>query len=220
MPRTSGGTYQQPTGTAAVSSTAISSSEYNTLISDLGTEITNSLDRYGRAAMLAALQMGGFKITGMANGSASSDGATVGNVSALIPSGTAMLFAQSAAPTGWTQVTTANDAALRIVSGATGGTLTAGAYTLSAWQSGYTQPHTLTAAEMPYHTHADGGHTHTRLGHTTYGITPGTVYINIVDTGSVSDPGFAAPAYAGSGGAHSHQNYSFSYYDVIVATKN
>jgi hypothetical protein len=42
-----------------------------------------------------------------------------------IPTGTVMLFYQSAAPTGWTQVTTLNDYDLRLVSGAggtTGGT--------------------------------------------------------------------------------------------------
>jgi len=39
-----------------------------------------------------------------------------------IPAGTVMLFYQSAAPTGWTQVTTLNDYALRIVSGTGGST--------------------------------------------------------------------------------------------------
>ena len=34
--------------------------------------------------------------------------------------GSTMVFVQAAAPTGWTQVTTYNDYALRIVSGATG----------------------------------------------------------------------------------------------------
>lgn len=48
-----------------------------------------------------------------------------GSSTALIPSGTAMLFQQTAAPTGWTKVTTDNDAALRVVSGTagTGGTV-------------------------------------------------------------------------------------------------
>lgn len=47
------------------------------------------------------------------------------SVTSPIPSGTVMLFYQSAAPTGWTQVTTLNDYDLRLVSGAggtTGGT--------------------------------------------------------------------------------------------------
>lgn len=48
-------------------------------------------------------------------------GLTVG----VIPGGSVMLFYQGAAPTGWTQVTTQNDKALRVVSGTggvTGGT--------------------------------------------------------------------------------------------------
>lgn len=37
------------------------------------------------------------------------------------PTGTQMLFVQAAAPTGWTKQTTVNDAAIRVVSGTTGG---------------------------------------------------------------------------------------------------
>lgn len=42
-----------------------------------------------------------------------------------IPSGTRMLFQQTAAPTGWTKITTENDKALRVVSGtaSTGGSV-------------------------------------------------------------------------------------------------
>lgn len=48
-----------------------------------------------------------------------------GSSSALVPSGTYMLFGQTAAPTGWTKITTNNNAALRVVSGSasTGGTV-------------------------------------------------------------------------------------------------
>ncbi len=67
MPRGSNGAYTQPGGTSAVTQTTISSSAYNTLIGDIGTELTNSVDRYGRGNMSAALNMGGHQIT---NGSA------------------------------------------------------------------------------------------------------------------------------------------------------
>ena len=40
----------------------------------------------------------------------------------VIPTGSVMLFYQSAAPTGWTQLTTQNNKALRVVSGSGGGT--------------------------------------------------------------------------------------------------
>lgn len=42
-------------------------------------------------------------------------------VAATFPTGTKLLFHQAAAPTGWTKQTTVNDAALRVVSGTTGG---------------------------------------------------------------------------------------------------
>lgn len=41
-----------------------------------------------------------------------------GQATALIPSGTAMMFVQTAAPTGWTKSTTHDNKALRVVSGA------------------------------------------------------------------------------------------------------
>jgi hypothetical protein len=48
-----------------------------------------------------------------------------GTSSGFVPSGTVMLFGQTAAPTGFTKMTTNNNAALRVVSGAasTGGTV-------------------------------------------------------------------------------------------------
>lgn len=46
--------------------------------------------------------------------------ASSGSAPQAFPSGTAMLFAQTAAPTGWTKSTTHNDKALRVVSGTAG----------------------------------------------------------------------------------------------------
>ncbi|MGY3527287.1 hypothetical protein [Bradyrhizobium sp. USDA 4452] len=76
MPRQANGQYQQPANTAAVSGQTISSTAYNSLITDIGTELTNSLDRGGRSAMTAPLPMGAQKITGMADPTVSTDGAT------------------------------------------------------------------------------------------------------------------------------------------------
>lgn len=76
MARQANGTYIQPANTAAVSGQTISSTAFNTLITDVGTEITNSLDRQGRSAMQAALPMGNNKITGLATPTAATDAAT------------------------------------------------------------------------------------------------------------------------------------------------
>lgn len=77
-----------------------------------------------------------------------------------IPAGSVMLFYQSAAPTGWTQVTSLNDYDLRLVSGAGGTTGGTTAYssvftnqtpTISgSFTVGST---TLSTAEMPSHSH-------------------------------------------------------------------
>jgi len=65
MPRSSSGAYTQPGGTAAVSLATISTAAFNSLIADIAQEITNSLDRQGRSAMLGVLPMGGYKISGL-----------------------------------------------------------------------------------------------------------------------------------------------------------
>lgn len=77
MPRQSNGTYTPPGNTAAVSGQAISSAAFNLLETDIATELTNSLDRLGRAAMQADLPMGGHKISGLANGILATDAVTL-----------------------------------------------------------------------------------------------------------------------------------------------
>lgn len=55
--RNAGGTYSLPSGNPVVAGTTISASWANTTLSDLGTEITDSLNRSGKGAMLAPLQL-------------------------------------------------------------------------------------------------------------------------------------------------------------------
>ena len=74
------------------------------------------------------------------------------------PSGTVMIFYQSAAPTGWTKSTAQNDKALRVVSGAGGGV--GGTHGLSSPPS---LAHVHTSAA---HTHTSAAHTHTSAAHT------------------------------------------------------
>lgn len=73
-----------------------------------------------------------------------------------IGSGTTMAFFQAAAPTGWTQVTTHNDKALRIVSGVGGGSGGSVAYSTvfsARTLSGTVGGTALTEAQMPSHVH-------------------------------------------------------------------
>lgn len=68
MSRDSNGTHTLPTGNPVVSGSAIDSSVHNATLTDLSTEITDSLSRSGKGGMSAALAMGGNKITGLGDG--------------------------------------------------------------------------------------------------------------------------------------------------------
>jgi len=93
LPRSSGN-YTAPPGQPVVTDTSISSSVFNALVADVGAEITNSVPRDGSAPPTANMPMGGYRMTGMADGVSAQDSATVAQV-ALKADLTAL-----AAPTG------------------------------------------------------------------------------------------------------------------------
>jgi len=133
-----------------------------------------------------------------------------------IPNGSVMVFFQSAAPTGWTKVTTQNDKTLRVVSGTGGGT--GGDWAMSAGE---------TTSEVGAHTHTSAAHTHTGASHThgTSAMTLATSQIpshnhgSVVTSNSMAQSGAYAGGYgqkvsavsysspnAGGGGSHTHGN--------------
>lgn len=57
MPRNSSGSYTLPAGNPVVTHTTITSTWANSTLSDVGSELTSSLDRSGRGAMLAPLPL-------------------------------------------------------------------------------------------------------------------------------------------------------------------
>lgn len=163
-----------------------------------------------------------------------------GRVSALegtvpAPTGTKMLFAQSAAPTGWTKDTTHNDKTIRVVTGtaSSGGSNSfssafsnitpSGSVTTSV--TGSVQNHTLTVNQIPAHSHTIFG------PRVQVGYDNGTAY---GDGANQTSAAYRSTSSVGGGQAHSHgwngtATSSFTgnsisldvqYVDVIICTKN
>ena len=132
---------------------------------------------------------------------------------AYLPTGTAMLFVQTSAPTGWTKSTTHDNKALRVVSGSasSGGSVSfTSAFTSQTTTIGNT---TLTTAQIPSHTHD--------IVYTTGAFSGGTAsVVQTLGTGGLT----ATSNATGGGGSHTHTstaiNLAVSYVDVIIATKD
>jgi len=152
------------------------------------------------------------------------------------PSGTKMLFQQTAAPSGWTKDTTTNNKALRVVSGTvgTGGTHDfTTVFNSAVTFTGTVAGHAITLNQMPSHVHGvtDPGHFHS--------LTAALSSSNRVDsepnqqnialnTSINTDVKATGISIQASGGnqAHSHGftgsavDFEVAYVDVIIATKN
>jgi len=82
MSRNGTGTYTLPAGNPVVTSTTISSTWANNTLTDLATAMTGSVAADGQTPVTGNLQMGANRITNLANGIASTDAATVAQVTA------------------------------------------------------------------------------------------------------------------------------------------
>jgi hypothetical protein len=141
---------------------------------------------------------------------------------AYMPAGTAVVFAQTSAPTGWTKVTTYNNAALRVVSGSasSGGTVDFTTAFTSQAVSGTVGNTTLTEAQIPSHTHT---YVSTRGGVQSGGANVDAFYANTTTTGT---GGTYSMTNTGGGGSHTHTftgtaiNLAVKYVDTIIATKD
>lgn len=82
MPRDGSGNYTQPSSSVspAVTNTTISSVDFNNLMTDFSSEMTDSFDRSGKGAMLAALAMGGFRINNLGVPGTGSDAARLDTI--------------------------------------------------------------------------------------------------------------------------------------------
>jgi hypothetical protein len=139
------------------------------------------------------------------------------NAPAFFSSGTRLLFQQATAPTGWTRITTFDDAALRVVSGAVSSGGSVAFSTAFAIQSvgGSVGTTTLSTSEIPSHTHNAGSTVVAAPG-------SGKSAINV----RAADAGGSATSATGGGSSHSHSftgtniNLAVRYVDVIIAAKD
>lgn len=127
MSRNGSGVYSLPAGNPVVTGTTISSSWANTTLSDIATALTGSVAADGQTAMTGNLQMGNNKITGLANGSASTDALAFGQIAAGTMAGS------------FTTLTASSTATLNTLS-SSGATITGGS--INGTTVGATTPNT------------------------------------------------------------------------------
>lgn len=150
------------------------------------------------------------------------DGTNASWVDPFAP-GTAMLFAQTAAPTGWTKSTTHNDKALRVVSGTAGSGGSTAFTTVFASRtpagSVTVDGTTLTESQIPAHAHATTAYN----GNSTGSFDPGGASaVTSLSSASITS------SSTGGGGSHTHtgsftgtaMDFAVQYVDVIIATKD
>lgn len=135
--------------------------------------------------------------------------------------GTAMVFVQTAAPTGWTKSITHNNKALRIVSGtaSSGGSVAFTTAFASQGVSGTVGSTTLTTSQIPSHTHTIDSRAGANKGSGFYAP------IIAVNEANTTSSAFNTTS-TGGGGSHDHSftgtaiNLAVQYVDVIIATKD
>jgi hypothetical protein len=97
MSRNGTGSYSLPAGNPVTTGTTISSTWANNTLSDIASALTGSVAKDGQTTMTGALPMGGNKITGLANGVASGDAATIGQTA----SSASLAASSGASLVGW-----------------------------------------------------------------------------------------------------------------------
>jgi len=204
-----------------------------------GTNGTNGTSGYsgysGTNGSAGASGFSGYSGTNGASGTSGYSGSGISGFSgysgagaaASIPAGSVLLFYQSAAPTGWTQVTSVNDVALRLVSGSGGSTGGTTAFStvftnqtptinVSGLAAGAT---TLSTAQMPSHTHNSG----------LYKNCGGSNLPSVGNAGCFAGASWVTSS-TGGGGSHTHTisgsasssaiTLNVQYANVIICSKN
>lgn len=157
------------------------------------------------------------------------------SLASVFPSGTKLMFAQAAAPTGWTQVVddSANNRMLRVIN--TGGGGVGGSHSpilnnvVPAHTHGFT-----TSTESAYHSHSDSGHVHgSATGSGFWDYTPAVGPNSLGGPVGATPSSTTATGYANIGiqsALHTHfgttdngsssTNWTPRYIDMILCSKN
>jgi hypothetical protein len=165
------------------------------------------------------------ELRNLANSFAEGDSSTASGIAGVIPTGSVMLFWQTAAPTGWTKLTTQNDKALRVVSGSGGVSGGTNAFSTVMAQT-VTGNTTLTAAMVPnLSVSCSGGSVSGTVPWISSGMnvsSNGTILAYGGGSTTVTSTGTMTGATTtGGGGVHSHpMTMSIQYIDIILASKN
>jgi hypothetical protein len=169
---------------------------YGTLNANGSVSLSGAVTIGGALAVTGALTVGGSAVT-------------------IFASGTRMYFAQAAAPTGWTQVVTYNDYAIRLVSGAGGGT---------GGTKAFSTIFSASITNLAQHNHGttEAAHSHSYLTYTNQGTAGygGGFPSPILSTGQTLSTGTASTGLtinnAGSGATTA---FDINYLDTILCSK-
>jgi hypothetical protein len=108
IPYDNNGNYSLPNGYLAVTGQKILASQHNPPLEDIRAALSQVLLRTGVAPMTGPLNLNGFKVTGLLDGTASTDAVTyaqlqdaLSRITNLAPVGSVKAFRRKTAPTGW-----------------------------------------------------------------------------------------------------------------------
>ena len=241
------GTYSLPAGNPVTTGTTISSTWANSTLSDIASALTNCVTRDGQSPATANVPMGGYKLTGLGQATATGDALGWGKNASIVDltiTGTCTL---SANPTTNLQAATKQYVDTTAQSFPSG---TVMLFVQTTAPTGWTKSttHDNKALRVVSGTASSGGsvafttafssgntgaftlstneipsHRHTiSVG----GTVLGSQYLNvssynIADNGPLSGAATNSVGLTGGGGSHTHSlSLAVQYVDVIIATKN
>ena len=133
----------------------------------------------------------------------------------VIPPGSKMLFQQTTAPTGWTKITTFDNAALRVVSGAASSGGVTDFSTVFSASGVASNSIALTTAQMPSHNHSLSPNFNVNFSQALFD--PGGLGFL---TSGAGGPNFSI-SNTGSSDTHYHTTtLNLKYVDIIIASKD